>query len=67
MEFDVTIEEAKAILSTHGGYGAVRLYGYSADYPDQMQSIKSEHKLDTYHWNRVFYKTNNGQVPISKA
>ena len=70
MEQDITTEQARAIISEHGGYGTVRVYGIIADGEEcagQMVPIKSEHHLGRFAYRTVFAKSNDGTVPIRPA
>lgn len=72
-ERDITIEEARAIIEEHGGYGKVRVYFVYSDvspYPDQIGSIKSVINLDEIYKNgckRLYAVGNDGSLPIRKA
>lgn len=67
METNVTVEEAREILTAPGydAYGKTRIY---AIWNNQIVSVKSTYYLDRYaDAERIYVKTNNGTVPIGRA
>lgn len=71
-ERDITVEEARGILSEYGGYGKVRVYHtYKQVYAGQIGSIKSTIQLDDLvekdHIDRLYAVGNDGSVPIRRA
>lgn len=55
-EYDVTKDEALAVLAEHGGYGSSRVYGVIADGDTAGQSvgIKSPQNLDAHTYSRIY-------------
>lgn len=64
MEKIITAEQALEILSEHGGYGTVRVYGET---PNGPVAIKSKYHLENYELTRIYAQSNDGTVPIFKA
>lgn len=71
IEHDITPFEAEDILSGHGGYGTVRIYGVmpgTVENPNpQIVGIKSTYHLRRFKYTRIYAVTNDGQYPIRKA
>lgn len=71
MEHDITFDEAFAIIAVpeFDGYGTKRLYGVieGGECHGQITGIKSTYQLMQYDYSRIYYKTNDGTVPIRRA